>query len=167
MNSVQAHWIDCNILQHTATHCNTLEHTATQCNILQIRCNATGKGKNVLTKFKLNEKQLAKQKAKIGGFDTVYLFICVTHTHTRMYTYIQVYAHIYVYTYICVYIYICMYVSICICSHSYVCIYLCLYISNGLDQWDGQNSCIHVCSTRAHRHTCMYIYIHKCIYICI
>jgi len=27
--------IDCNTLQHTATHCHTLQHTATQCNTMQ------------------------------------------------------------------------------------------------------------------------------------
>jgi len=30
-------WVNCNTLQHTATHCNTLQHTATHCNT---HCNA-------------------------------------------------------------------------------------------------------------------------------
>jgi len=35
--------VDCNTLQHTATHCSTLQHTATHCNTLQhtgTHCNA-------------------------------------------------------------------------------------------------------------------------------
>jgi len=28
--------LDCNTLQHTATHCNTLQHTATHCNTQQL-----------------------------------------------------------------------------------------------------------------------------------
>ena len=138
------HWTQVRSLRWTHPKCSACESSA--CQSRPNRPVAWGWKVKI---FKCSSKKTVLESLKIGGKNSlnmyvsmyiytyiyklyicVYIYMCIyTNRYIYIYTYIYIYVYVYIYMCMCVRVYVYLYLHVCM----YVYMYVCMYVS--MDGW--------------------------------